>query len=104
MTLGTMRATGVMRFVVFGAVGFGVGGIIVGVIWPLAFLFSFQAAGLLFVLSVGGWGSFIRAGPRRPGKNHTLGRAGDPGFCSRGSGGVSGGCGYRAGVRVSVSF
>ena len=39
------------RFVVFGAVGFGFSGIIVGVLWPLAFLFSFQAAGLLFVLS-----------------------------------------------------
>ena len=40
-----------LRFVVFGAVGFGFSGIIVGVLWPLAFLFSFQAAGLLFVLS-----------------------------------------------------
>ncbi len=51
-----MRAMSVMRFVVFGAVGFGVSGIIVGALWHLAFLFSFQAAGLLFVLSgaVGG--------------------------------------------------
>jgi hypothetical protein len=46
-----MRARSMMRFVVFGAVGFGVSGIIVGVLWPLAFLLSFQAAGLLFVLS-----------------------------------------------------
>jgi hypothetical protein len=51
-----MKARSVMRFVVFGAVGFGVSGTIVGVLWPLAFLLSFQAAGLLFVLSgaVGG--------------------------------------------------
>jgi len=45
-----MRATSVMRFVLFGAVGFGIGGTIVGGLWPLAPL-SFEAAGLLFLLS-----------------------------------------------------
>ncbi len=50
-----MRAISVMRLVIFGAVGFGLGGTIVGVLWPLAPL-SFEAAGLLFLLSgaVGG--------------------------------------------------
>ena len=54
------------RFVVFGAVGFGFSGIIVGVLWPLAFLFSFQAAGLLFVLSgaVGGASLGLALGDR----------------------------------------
>ncbi|MDQ5830344.1 MAG: hypothetical protein M3324_10915 [Actinomycetota bacterium] len=61
-----MRATSVLRFVVFGAVGFGFSGIIVGVLWPLAFLFSFQAAGLLFVLSgaVGGASLGLALGDR----------------------------------------
>ena len=99
-----MRALGVMRFVVFGAVGFGVSGIIVGVLWPLAFLLSFQVAGLLFILSGAVGGSVVRAGPRRPGKDHKLGSVGKPRFCHWGSGGVSGGCGFRASVRVSVCF
>jgi hypothetical protein len=45
-----MRAKSLIRFVVFGAVGFGLGGTIVGALWPLAYL-SFEAAGLLFLLS-----------------------------------------------------
>jgi hypothetical protein len=61
-----MKARSVMRFVVFGAVGFGVSGTIVGVLWPLAFLLSFQAAGLLFVLSgaVGGASLGLALGDR----------------------------------------
>jgi hypothetical protein len=51
----TMRATSVMRFVVFGAVGFGIGGTIAGACWPLAVVTS-GASALLFILSgaVGG--------------------------------------------------
>ena len=50
-----MRAAGVMRFVLFGAVGFGIGGTIAGACWPLAF-YTMGASALLFVLSgaVGG--------------------------------------------------
>jgi hypothetical protein len=60
-----MRATSVMRFVIFGAVGFGVSGIIVGVLWPLAPL-SFEAAGLLFLFSgaVGGASLGLALGDR----------------------------------------
>ena len=46
-----MRAMGVLRFVIFGAVGFGLGGTIVGALWPLAPVLGFVASGLLFVLS-----------------------------------------------------
>jgi len=45
-----MRAISEMRFVILGAVGFGLGGTIVGAVWPLAPR-SFEAAGLLFLLS-----------------------------------------------------
>jgi hypothetical protein len=50
-----MRATSVMRFAIFGALGFGVGGTIAGACWPLAFVTS-GASALLFILSgaVGG--------------------------------------------------
>jgi hypothetical protein len=45
----------VMRFVLFGAVGFGIGGTIAGACWPLAFV-TRGASALLFILSgaVGG--------------------------------------------------
>ena len=60
-----MRAMSLMRFVVFGAVGFGLGGTIVGALWPLAYL-SFEAAGLLFLLSgaVGGASLGLALGDR----------------------------------------
>src|SRR5215212_1013406 len=50
-----MRAASVMRFALFGAVGFGVGGTIAGACWPLAFVTS-GASALLSILSgaVGG--------------------------------------------------
>jgi hypothetical protein len=50
-----MRAAGVMRFVIFGAVGFGIGGTVAGASWPLA-SFTSGASALLFILSgaVGG--------------------------------------------------
>lgn len=50
-----MRATSVMRFVILGAAGFGIGGTIAGASWPLA-SFTSGASALLFVLSgaVGG--------------------------------------------------
>jgi hypothetical protein len=61
-----MRAANVMRFVLFGAAGFGIGGIIAGVSWPLVFLTS-GASGLLFVLSgaVGGASLGSALGDRR---------------------------------------
>jgi len=45
-----MRSTGVIRFVILGALGFGIGGIIAGACWPLAFA-TWGASALLFVLS-----------------------------------------------------
>jgi hypothetical protein len=50
-----MRTTSVMRFIVFGAVGFGFGGAIAGACWPLAVVTK-GASALLFILSgaVGG--------------------------------------------------
>ena len=49
------RVTSVVRFEIFGAVGFGVSGTIAGACWPLAFVTS-GASALLFILSgaVGG--------------------------------------------------
>ena len=50
-----MRAVGVMRFALFGAGGFGIGGTIAGACWPLA-SFTSGASALMFILSgaVGG--------------------------------------------------
>jgi hypothetical protein len=45
-----MRATIVMRFVILGAAGFGVGGTIAAACWPLAFV-TYGASALLFILS-----------------------------------------------------
>lgn len=61
-----MRAVRVMRFILFGTFGFGASGIIVGILWPLAFSFSFAASGLLFVLSgaVGGASLGLALGDR----------------------------------------
>jgi hypothetical protein len=61
-----MRVTSMMRFVLFGAIGFGIGGTIAGVSWPLAFLTS-GTSGLLFVLSgaVGGASLGLALGDRR---------------------------------------
>ena len=54
-----------MRFVVLGALGFGVGGTIAGACWPLAFITS-GASALLFVLSgaVGGASLGLALGDR----------------------------------------
>jgi len=62
-----MRAMGVLRFVIFGAVGFGLGGAIVGALWPLAPVLGFVASGLLFVLSgaLGGASLGLALGDRR---------------------------------------
>jgi len=47
-----------MRFVIFGAVGFGIGGTIAGVCWPLAFVTG-GASALLFILSGGVGGASL---------------------------------------------
>src|SRR5918994_131277 len=55
-----------MRFVVLGALGFGVGGTIAGACWPLAFITS-GASALLFILSgaIGGASLGLALGDRR---------------------------------------
>ena len=60
-----MRAKSMMRFVVFGAVGFGLGGAIAGACWPLAFVTRGPSA-LLFILSgvVGGASLGLALGDR----------------------------------------
>jgi hypothetical protein len=60
-----MRAKSIMRFVVLGAVGFGLGGAIAGACWPLAVLTS-GASALLFILSgaVGGASLGLALGDR----------------------------------------
>jgi hypothetical protein len=60
-----MRATSIMRFVLFGAVGFGIGGAIAGACWPLAFV-TWGVCALLFVLSgsVGGASLGLALGDR----------------------------------------
>jgi hypothetical protein len=45
-----MRAASVKRFVLFGAVGFGIGGAIAGACWPLA-VYTSGASALLLILS-----------------------------------------------------
>jgi hypothetical protein len=74
-----MRAMRVMRFVIFGALGFGVGGTIAGACWPLAFITS-GASALLFVLSgaVGGASLGLALGDRR--KTISLAALGIVGF------------------------
>lgn len=59
-----------MRFAIFGAVGFGLGGTIVGVLWPLAPR-SFVASGLLFVLSGAVGGAALGLALRDRGKTIT---------------------------------
>ena len=74
-----MRATSVMRFVVFGAVGFGIGGAIVGSMlnsWAFLFLFPF----LFFILGMlGGTSLGLALRDRRP--QMRLGMVGGAGFC-----------------------
>ena len=69
-----MSATSVMRFVIFGAVGFGVSGLMVGVLWPLAPL-SLEAAGLLLVLLGAVAGASLGLALGGPRKSHNLGSA-----------------------------
>jgi hypothetical protein len=60
-----MRTASVMRFVLFGAAGFGIGGTIAGACWPLAFV-TRGASALLFILSgaVGGASLGLALGDR----------------------------------------
>jgi len=60
-----MRATSVLRFVILGAIGFGVAGTIAGACWPLAFV-TRGASVLLFILSgaVGGASLGLALGER----------------------------------------
>jgi hypothetical protein len=60
-----MRAKSMMRFVVLGAVGFGLGGAIAGACWPLAVV-TRGASALLFILSgaVGGVSLGLALGDR----------------------------------------
>src|SRR3712207_4362955 len=60
-----MRAKSMMRFVILGAVGFGLGGAIAGACWPLAVVTRGDSA-LLFILSgaVGGASLGLALGDR----------------------------------------
>src|SRR5215204_6318437 len=80
-----MREAGVMRFALFGAVGFGIGGTIAGPCWSLVFFTSWASA-LLFILSgaVGGASLGLAL------KDQELGRAWDRGIWRRGHHGVVG--------------
>jgi hypothetical protein len=61
-----MRAMRVMRFIILGAIGFGVGGTIAAACWSLAFV-TYGASALLFILSgaVGGASLGLALGDRR---------------------------------------
>jgi hypothetical protein len=74
-----MRTRSVMRFVIFGAVGFGLGGTIVGALWPLAPL-SFVASGLLYVLSGALGGAALGLALKDRGKTINLALLGTLGF------------------------